>query len=196
MPNTESDKRERILHAAIGVLREEGLARFSQPRVAARAGLRQSHLTYYFPSRVDLLHAVADLAVAQRVAALQVIGTVTSIEQKIAVLAGVLADPEQTRVLIALTESADRDPGVRAAFAALGRELLPTTTELLTSAGVTPTRETLALIQSAGTGISVMLSAAAPPDAEAQAGRMLTTLLTSLRLSQTSTRNALLEANA
>lgn len=184
MPNTETDKRERILQAAICVLREEGLARFSQPRVAARAGLRQSHLTYYFPSRVDLIHAVADLAAIQRIAALRTIGTVATIEQKIAVLAGVLADPEQTRVLVALTQSADRDPGVRDSFAALGREVLPITTELLTSAGITPTREILALLQSAGTGISVMLSAAAPPDAEAQAERILTTLLTSLRLSQ------------
>lgn len=196
MLKIEVDKRERILQAAIDVLREEGLVRFSQPRVAARAGLRQSHLTYYFPSRVDLLRAVADLAVAQRIAALQVIGTVSTVEQKIAVLAGVLADPEQTRVLVALTQSADQDPCVREAFAALGRDVLPTTSELLRSAGITPTREILALMQSAGTGISVMLSAAAPPDAGAQARRMLATLLTSLRLSQSSTQNAHVEAPA
>ena len=41
------DRRQSILDAALAVLREYGYAGFTQPRVAARTGMRQSHLTYY-----------------------------------------------------------------------------------------------------------------------------------------------------
>ena len=43
-----------------------GSSGFKQPRVAAEAGLRQSHLTYYFPTRADLLAGVARAAVERQ----------------------------------------------------------------------------------------------------------------------------------
>lgn len=51
--------RERILHAAVEVLHEEGFSSLTQQRVCERAGIRQSHLTYYFPTRNDLLREAA-----------------------------------------------------------------------------------------------------------------------------------------
>ena len=54
------DIRETLIEAALKLLREQGFAALSQPRIAAEAGVRQSHLTYYFPARADLLLAVAD----------------------------------------------------------------------------------------------------------------------------------------
>lgn len=51
--------RERILVAALDILREDGIQGLSQVQVARRAGVRQSHLTYYFPKRDDLIGAVA-----------------------------------------------------------------------------------------------------------------------------------------
>lgn len=39
-------------------MRSEGLKKMTQPKVAAAAGIRQSHLTYYFPKRVDLIVAL------------------------------------------------------------------------------------------------------------------------------------------
>ena len=39
-------------------MRAEGLKRLTQPKVAAAAGIRQSHLTYYFPKKVDLIVAL------------------------------------------------------------------------------------------------------------------------------------------
>jgi AcrR family transcriptional regulator len=51
--------RERILHAAMALLNDEGFAALTQTRVAARAGVRQSHVTYYFPSRNALLRETA-----------------------------------------------------------------------------------------------------------------------------------------
>ena len=54
------DIRETIIEAALKLLRKQGFGALSQPRIAAEAGVRQSHLTYYFPSRADMLLAVAD----------------------------------------------------------------------------------------------------------------------------------------
>jgi len=54
-----SAARERILHAAVGILNEDGFGALTQTRVAKKAGVRQSHITYYFPARNDLLRETA-----------------------------------------------------------------------------------------------------------------------------------------
>lgn len=54
-----SGTRERILFAAVSVLFEEGFSSLTQQRVCEKAGIRQSHLTYYFPTRNDLLREAA-----------------------------------------------------------------------------------------------------------------------------------------
>ena len=51
--------RVRILTAGVEVLHMEGFAALTQQAVAAKAGVRQSHITYYFPTRLDLLQATA-----------------------------------------------------------------------------------------------------------------------------------------
>ena len=53
------DVRSRILEAALGLLAENGAHELTQPKVARAAGVRQSHLTYYFPTRGELLQEVA-----------------------------------------------------------------------------------------------------------------------------------------
>ena len=57
--------RERLLDAAIAILRESGLQSLTQVHVAEQAGVRQSHLTYYFPTREDLLEALTARAVEE-----------------------------------------------------------------------------------------------------------------------------------
>src|SRR5580658_8358896 len=76
------DRRKEILDAGIALLREQGLAGLTQPRVAAMTGLRQSHLTYYYPTRADLLAAVARVAMeAQIGAARALFSGISSAEQ-------------------------------------------------------------------------------------------------------------------
>ncbi|MEX0839031.1 MAG: TetR family transcriptional regulator [Parvibaculum sp.] len=53
-------RREQILEAASALLLEEGYARFSARGVAARAGLRLSHVQYYFPAPADMLAELLD----------------------------------------------------------------------------------------------------------------------------------------
>jgi AcrR family transcriptional regulator len=52
--------RDRILDAAVELLRKSGVKKLAQPQVAREAGVPQGHLTYYFPRKVDLLLAVGE----------------------------------------------------------------------------------------------------------------------------------------
>jgi AcrR family transcriptional regulator len=59
----DASAREKILTAASELLLNEGFGTLTQQAVAARAGVRQSHVTYYFPTRNDLLRATAQFCV-------------------------------------------------------------------------------------------------------------------------------------
>lgn len=177
-------RREAIVAAALDVIQEEGLSGFTQPRVARRAGLRQSHLTYYFPTRAHLLLAVADESVRRRVEAL---GAAVSVEDpagKVTGLVEILIDPRQTRILTALTQSADADPEVRRAFSALGAGIAPPGAALLTSFGVEPTEASLALLQATSTGIAVLALASGGEAFRGRAEQVLNQLLTGLLAQQ------------
>ena len=64
MPYIPSPKRKidrtEIVDCAIELSAASGFAEFSVLKVAKAYGIRQSHLTYYFPTRSDLMAAVAD----------------------------------------------------------------------------------------------------------------------------------------
>ena len=177
-------RREAIVAAALDVIQEEGLSGFTQPRVARRAGLRQSHLTYYFPTRAHLLLAVADEAVRRRVEALAAAVSVEDPAAKVTGLVEVLIDPRQTRILTALTQSADADPEVRRAFSALGTGIAPLGAALLTSFGVEPTEASLALLQATSTGIAVLALASGGEMYRGRAEQVLDQLLTGLLAQQ------------
>ena len=91
--------RERILDAALATLREHGLRKLTQVRVAKRARVRQSHLTYYFPTREDLLEAVATRAVDQIARhAAEATGKSGDQGAMLARVAAAIADPGQMRM--------------------------------------------------------------------------------------------------
>lgn len=58
-------RREQILAAASALLLDAGYAAFSVRGVAARAGVRLSHVQYYFPDPADIVAALLDRFVAQ-----------------------------------------------------------------------------------------------------------------------------------
>jgi AcrR family transcriptional regulator len=150
------DRRGVIVQGALDLIREGGLASFTQPRVARRLGLRQSHITYYFPTRSDLLLAVAEEAVRQRVAALAGVVAADGRPAKVAALAAVLAAPEQTRVLIALTQSADQEPGVRRSMGELAAGVAPIGASVLQASGAEVSDASVGVLQALSTGIAVL----------------------------------------
>jgi AcrR family transcriptional regulator len=57
--------RRNILNAAAAVLRERGHSGFTIPRVASAAGLYQGNVTYYFPTRIDMIDGLVDHVLVQ-----------------------------------------------------------------------------------------------------------------------------------
>lgn len=107
--------RERLLHAAVEVLNAEGFSALTQQRVCAVAGLRQSHLTYYFPTRIDLLREAAAYgceAMLGAVARAIDEGTVTRANLR-ATLNADVTDRRWARLLNALIAACDEDPTIR-----------------------------------------------------------------------------------
>ena len=111
------DRRQQIVEAGLATLREHGYAGFTQPRVATRAGLRQSHLTYYHPTRLDLLEAVGRAAVARQLAAMDAtLGGLSSPTEAARAIAAVVVRHENTRVFMALAQAGDEEPRLRELF--------------------------------------------------------------------------------
>jgi AcrR family transcriptional regulator len=108
--------RERILNAALAILAESGFRNFTQLGVADRAEVRQSHLTYYFPTRDDLLEAVTTQAVDGITTGFRQVAadaTKGGERQLIERLAQSVSDVAHMRMFVAMIVEADADPDVR-----------------------------------------------------------------------------------
>jgi AcrR family transcriptional regulator len=115
-PGDAGGVRERLLHAALIILREEGIQELTQVRVARGAGVRQSHLTYYFPRRYDLVEAVAVrfidlLEHGLREVAAQAAGS--GPDELLRRLAAAIGEPGHMRMFTGVVVAADGDPALR-----------------------------------------------------------------------------------
>ena len=114
---TAMDRRDHIIQSGLSILREHGYSGFTQPRVAALAGLRQSHLTYYHPTRLDLLAAIGRAAVDRQLIAVDVVlAKVMSAESATQMMAQLLTNHGNTRILMALAQAADETQELRELF--------------------------------------------------------------------------------
>ncbi len=57
--NTASSRREEVLQAAAQLFAEQGFHSVGMRAIADAVGVRGSSLYHYFPSKIDLLHAIA-----------------------------------------------------------------------------------------------------------------------------------------
>lgn len=115
--------RERIVEAGLALLRAEGAAGLSQHRVARAAGVRQSHVTYYFPHRTDLVTALAQAAVAgitTPARAGRARGRADGLER----IGHGIAGTDHMRMHLALVAEADRDPALREVLVEATRPML------------------------------------------------------------------------
>src|SRR6516164_713694 len=53
-------RRDQIVEAAVSVITEQGLQNLSLSEIEKKAGMSRGQLTYYFPSKEDILLAVFD----------------------------------------------------------------------------------------------------------------------------------------
>jgi AcrR family transcriptional regulator len=173
MQENSADRRLDIIQAGLAVLREHGFAGFTQPRVAAVAGVRQSHLTYYFPTRVDLLTAVAHAATERLLATVDSIVEVSTPKAAAARMASVMVRRENTRVLMALVQVADQEPALRELFRELADGILVRFGKLLTNLKVKATDEHCYLVHALSVGMAVIYLATAREDGERRSARTM-----------------------
>jgi len=170
------DRRQEIINAGLTVLRESGYSGFTQPRVAAEAGLRQSHLTYYFPTRVDLLEGVARAAIERQLAATDAILDASSPEAAAKVIATVVVRHDNTRVIMALAQAADQEPALRILFRELADGIILRAGRLLGGLNIAPTDEHCYLLHALSVGLAVIDLATAREGGEVRAARTLETV--------------------
>src|SRR5271168_4794500 len=137
----ENDRRTKIVMAGIAVLREHGYAGFTQPKVASLAGVRQSHLTYYFPTRADLVKAVARVAVDRQLAAVDSLLEASSPKAAAGRIASVTVRQENTRVIMALAQASDDEPALHDLFNELADGIVLRVGKMLGNLGIEPTDE-------------------------------------------------------
>jgi AcrR family transcriptional regulator len=110
---SEDPVREKILKAALELMQTYGVKKFTQPQVARAAGIRQSHLTYYFPRKIDLImgllqgHGRPAESTATDAAGP---GHAAAIRKGLDVLT---SDPGRMRFFLSLILEAQLEPGLR-----------------------------------------------------------------------------------
>jgi AcrR family transcriptional regulator len=174
------DRRQDIINAGLVVLREHGLSGFTQPRVAAEAGVRQSHLTYYFPTRVDLLSGVARCAIDGQLRAVDTVLGASTTQAAAKAIAKVATKHENTRVIMALAQAADQEPPLRELFRELADGIILRSEKILDNLNIEPTDEHCYLLHALSVGLAVIDLATARKGGEHRAERTLETALTLL----------------
>lgn len=150
------DRRQDIIEAGLATLRECGFAGFTQPRVASRAGLRQSHLTYYYPTRADLLAAVGRAAIDGQLAAVEAVLKGSSSEAVAGAIAKVVVRRENTRVIMALAQAADQEPQLRALFRELADGIVSRADRFLKARNPDATETDARLLHALAVGLAVV----------------------------------------
>ena len=149
--------RESILDAGVALLKEKGIAALTQPQVARAAGIKQSHLTYYYPTRADLLLAIAEHSIAatlerfaEGLAEHPAPATIAS------QIAQVMIDGVPPRLIIGLIVAADAEPEIRTALRGFIAHIRARLQQLLAAAGVAADSETTLLAHATFVGLAIM----------------------------------------
>ena len=166
------DVRDRILEAALGLLAESGAHELTQPKVSKAAGVRQSHLTYYFPTRADLLQEVARYSIEKLAG--QLAGDPDQSPAHVAEgIAAGAADKRRVRIMLGLVGAADRDPKIKQRMRKFIGELRTRMTPVLGAAGLETDPESVAFFHSVIVGCAVLQLARDNPEARAEAKTVL-----------------------
>jgi AcrR family transcriptional regulator len=116
LPAKPLDVRSRLLQAADDILIREGIQALTQTRVAEAAGVRQSHLTYYFETRSALIRAIIEHTASSLVAQFtdDATGGGVSLAELRRRLMESLSDRRIARRMMGILVSTDEDPSLMA----------------------------------------------------------------------------------
>lgn len=159
------DIRESIIEAALKLLRKHGFAALTQPRIAAEAGVRQSHLTYYFPSRADMLLAVANRSCEVLVAPMHEQarrGELTP-EQIADRLGTAVTDRGMARIFHTLVSVSEEDESLKPRMRQLQQDSVRDLRELFGGAGLELSAEEALMVHALICGASTMVLSVCTP---------------------------------
>ncbi|MFC5393514.1 TetR/AcrR family transcriptional regulator [Bosea vestrisii] len=103
--------RQRIIDAALDIVEAQGIKALTQPRVAKATGLRQSHLTYYFPRKADLFVALLEGSHGRAANARE--GAPRTPQQLLDLLPSLMLDRARMRFFLSIILEASEDPELR-----------------------------------------------------------------------------------
>lgn len=147
------DVRSRIMQAALELLAQGG--ELTQPRVSKAAGVRQSHLTYYFPTVTDLLQAVARHSFEHLASELGAAGG----RRPASLARGMVkaaADKRRVRMMLGLVTAADRDASLKPRMRAFVKELRGRIAPMLAAGGLEVNADDMAFIHTMAVGAAVL----------------------------------------
>ena len=171
LPDSDKAPRTRLIEAALEVLLHDGIMGFSQSKVARQAGLRQSHLTYYFPTRNDLLTVVVEhgcqlVINAQDCSEPAAQGSLEDFRMR---MCNNVCDPRIARLMVAVTVAAETDPRLKHWISDFDRRMLNNKKQAFLQYGITCSTDELALFHSTIAGIALRNLNSCTPEDHAEA---------------------------
>jgi AcrR family transcriptional regulator len=167
------DIRTKILDAALDLLAQGGAQELTQPRICKAAGIRQSHLTYYFPTIHDLLQGVAKHTLDALSAEMAQRDPERRAHSFVDTIVGVAADKRRMRMVLGLITTADREPELKPRMREFIREIRTGIARVLQAAGLEGTPDEVAFMHSVIVGQGIMQLGRDDEDARAEARRIL-----------------------
>jgi AcrR family transcriptional regulator len=173
--------RTRILDAAMAVLAQDGVQALTQPRICKAAGVRQSHLTYYFPTIADLLQALAGHVVAAIDAEFARHGGEGARASLLETIAAATADKRRVRVMMGLVAAADRDAKLKPQLRAFIRTLRAGVAAILRRGGLAGSPDEVAFLHAVVIGCAVLQLARDNAEARREARAVVARAVLALR---------------
>ena len=149
--------KEDILIAGSTLLRKKGVTALTQPQIAQAANIKQSHLTYYFPKRANLLLAIAEFTLSslmENVAAQ--LAVKPQGKTLVDAISKIMIEGLPPRVFLGLIVAADGDPDIRKLLRKLIRHVRTAMQHLLQEAGIAADDEAARLFHATIIGLAVM----------------------------------------
>ena len=157
--------KDSILNAGMTLLKEKGIAALTQPQVAKAAGVKQSHLTYYFPTRTKLLLAIAEQTISTAMTDIAAhLAEKPERETLVATLSKIMITGLPPRAIIGLIVAADAEPEIRQSLRELISNARAHVQVLLVKAGLAASSDAALLFHATVIGLAVMHQARMSPE--------------------------------
>jgi AcrR family transcriptional regulator len=149
--------RERIIAAAVELLHERGINALTQQRVSELAGVRQSHLTYYFPTRSDLLKQAVLAGMAALVDLIEgPQAKTTTIEEFREALMAQFADRRRARMMAGLVVASEEDAALRPWLERFQTDMIDKALRGFQARGLNPKRAAVEQLQATVVGAQTL----------------------------------------